>query len=259
MNTSQRNENLTRAQREQKAYDEDGVWIKSHAWHTHFQHVFESPNTTRYDQFFFETMKRQAHNKRVLEIGCAEGNVAQQVFKFDPAYLKGIDISQESIRAAKQREIPNRMEFVQGDVGEGLDSSFDLIFGRSILHHLDYRSVLRSLYSNSLNDGGVMVFMEPLGSNPFIKLYSVFSNAHTPDEKSFDREDIKWLQSNFKNIGIYPINLLSLPLGMLSTYVFRSANNFMLRLADKVDAWIGEKSRASAPMFRQALIVIRKA
>jgi hypothetical protein len=100
--------------------------------------------------------------------------------------------------------------------------------------------------------------MEPLGSNPLIKLYQVFSNAHTPDEKSFDREDIKWLRSNFKNIGIYPINLLSLPLGMLSTYVFRSANNFMLRLADKVDTWIGEKSRASAPMFRQALIVIRK-
>ena len=259
MNTSQKDENLTRAQREQKAYDEDGVWIKSHTWHTRFRHVFESPNTTRYDRLFWDTVKQQAYNKRVLEIGCADGSVAQEVYRFNPAYLKGIDISQEAIRAAKQKEIPGRMEFSHGDVGEGIETKFDLIFGRSILHHLEYRSVLKSLYSKNLNDGGKMVFMEPFGSNPLIKLYSIFSNAHTPDERSFVREDVNWLRSYFTTIDIYPINLLSLPLGMLSTYVFRSADNGMLRLADKVDAWVGEKSKASAPMFRHALIVIKKA
>lgn len=154
MTESQKEENLTRAQREQKAYDEDGVWAKSHAWHTRFRHVFESANTAKYDRLFFEIIKRQAYNKRVLEIGCADGTVAQEIYKFSPAYLKGIDISQEFIRAAKQKEIPNKMEFAHGDVGEGVESRFDLIFGRSILHHLEYRSVLKSLYSNNLNDGG---------------------------------------------------------------------------------------------------------
>jgi len=258
MSTTQRDEKLTRAQREQKAYDEDGVWIRSHEWHTRFKHVFESPNTTRYDRLFFEIIRQQAHNKRVLEIGCADGTVAQEIYKFNPAYLRGIDISQESIRAAKQKEIPNRMEFFHGDVGEGIESKFDLIFGRSILHHLEYRSVLKSLYLNSLNDGGEMVFMEPFGSNPLIKLYSIFSNAHTPDEKSFVREDINWLRRNFNTVDIYPINLFTLPLGMLSTYIFPSADNVMLRLADKIDAWVGEKSKASAPMFRHSLIVIKK-
>lgn len=104
-----------------------------------------------------------------------------------------------------------------------------------------------------------MVFMEPFGSNPLIRLYGAFSNAHTPDEKSFMSEDINWLRTTFSAIDIYPINLFSLPLGMLSTYIFRSADNVMLRMADKVDTWIGEKSKASAPMFRHALIVIKKA
>ena len=255
---SDNTESLTRAQREQKAYDEDGVWARSHSWHYRFRHVFESPNTTRYDRLFFDLIARQARNKRVLEIGCGDGSVAQEVFKFDPAYLNGIDISEDFIRIAKRKEVPNQLEFSHGDVGEGLASRFDLIFGRSILHHLEYRSVLKLLYANNLNEGGQMIFMEPLGSNPLIKLYHMFSHAHTPDERPFEREDLKWFRENFARIDLHPINLLSFPLGILSTHIFSSANNFLLNLADRVDTWLGEKAKIGVPLFRQTLIVIRK-
>jgi 2-polyprenyl-3-methyl-5-hydroxy-6-metoxy-1,4-benzoquinol methylase len=38
-------------------------------------------------------------------------------------------------------------------------SSYDLIIGRAVLHHVDYQQVLRQLYDNNLNPGGKMFFI----------------------------------------------------------------------------------------------------
>ncbi|NJL52516.1 MAG: hypothetical protein HC930_10405 [Hydrococcus sp. SU_1_0] len=63
-----------------------------------------------------------------------------------------------------------------------------MIFGRAILHHLDYQEVLGRLYRDNLNPGGVMIFMEPLGSNLLLRLYwQLAKEAHTPDENLYAR------------------------------------------------------------------------
>lgn len=144
----------TRADRERKAYDEEGIWDRAHSWHLRFLHVFESPNTLRYERLFNETIRSAIKNKRALEIGCGDGIVAEQVFEFGPSYLFGIDISQEYVNAAKLRERKGRLEFVCADVSTAINSKFDLIYGRSILHHIDYRETLKSLYDKNLNRGG---------------------------------------------------------------------------------------------------------
>ena len=48
-----------------------------------------------------------------------------------------------------------------------LDQNFDVIFGNSILHHLDSENAANSLH-NLLNKNGRFLFLEPLGYNPLI-------------------------------------------------------------------------------------------
>jgi 2-polyprenyl-3-methyl-5-hydroxy-6-metoxy-1,4-benzoquinol methylase len=249
----------TRAEREQKSYDEDRLWDLSHSWHSRFPHVFDSPNTLRYDRQFDETIRSHALGKRALEIGCADGLIAKRVLDFGAAYVLGIDVSHEFIGRAKRLEVPGRLEFRCADVLQTVEGTYDVIFGRSILHHIDYKEALSNLYRRNLNPGGIMVFMEPLGSNPLIKLYHLVArSAHTPDEKSFDRNELQWFTETFPGTRIHPFNLLSFVTGLGSHILFRTANNPMLRLADTADEWLARHAPRLSPYYRHCLIEINK-
>ena len=249
----------TRAERERKSYDEDGVWDSSHAWHSRFPHVFKSPNSARYDRRFEETIRSHVIGKRALEIGCGDGLTAQKVSAFGAAYVLGVDVSQDFIAKARRLEVPGRLEFRCADALRSVDGSYDVIFGRSILHHIDYKEGLYEVYSRNLNAGGVMVFMEPLGSNPLIKLYHLLAgSAHTPDEKSFNRKELRWFADTFPRIRIYPFNFLSFVAGLGSHLVFDAADNAILRMADVADEWLACRVPPVRPYYRHCLIEIDK-
>lgn len=250
----------TRAKREQRAYDEDRVWERSNTWHARFRHVFESPNTLRYEDLFRRLVATRSVERRVLEIGCGDGAMAEQIAGFGASYVLGIDISSESVATARPREVADRLEFRQGDVQQPLDPAltFDLIIGRSILHHIDYRPTLRLLYDRTLAPGGTMAFMEPLGSNPLVRIYHALGRAHTPDEASFERADLEWFRRTFRHIALYPINLLSFPLGVVSSRLLSNPDNVVLRFADRIDVWIAGHVRSAIPYYRHLLLVIDK-
>jgi SAM-dependent methyltransferase len=250
---------LTRAERERKAYDEQGLWETSNKWHARFSHVFLSPNSKRYDDLFYRLIGDHIAGKRALEVGCADGSTTKQAFELGAQYALGIDVSQDFILRAKCFERPGQLEFRCADVANAIVGTFDLIFGRSILHHIDYRSVLKNLFDNNLTAGGLMVFMEPLGANPLITLYALLArSAHTADEKSFLRADLQWFKSNYANAKIYPFNLLSFPAGILSSLVFKSPDNLLLRVSDRVDEWLAQNVDFLSPYFRHCLVVVRK-
>ncbi len=73
------------------------------------------------------------------------------------------------------------------------DGTFDLIFGRSIIHHLSIergREELRRL----LKTGGRAIFIEPQGMNPLINLYRRLTPAaRTPDEHPLTTRDVQRL------------------------------------------------------------------
>ena len=53
--------------------------------------------------------------------------------------------------------------------------------------------------------------MEPLGTNPLINIYRKFTpNARSPDEHPFKSEDIKLINSIFKNVEIKYYGFLTL-------------------------------------------------
>lgn len=250
---------LSRSEREKAAYDEQGVFERSHGWHVRFKHVFDCPNTVEHERAFSERVKADIAGKRVLEIGCGDGSHAEQLLSFGAAYVYGIDISEKFIARAKERGIPGRLEFAERDAIDPVGGTFDIIFGRAILHHLDYRPVLKRLHDRNLSPDGFMIFMEPLGAHPLIRLFhAVARSAHTRDERPFYREDLCWLRDSFARLEILPVNFLSLPFGLLSSLVFERADNLMMRVCDKADRWLAAHVPPLVPSFRQAILVIGK-
>jgi len=250
---------MSRAEREKAAYDEQGVFERSHGWHVRFKHVFESPNTLRQERAFHAIATDGIAGRRVLEIGCGDGAHAAELSAAGADYVLGIDIAETFIARALERAVPGRLEFRSADASQPLDGRFDVVYGRAILHHLDYRIVLQRLYRENLAAGGVMVFMEPLGSSLLIRLFhALVPSAQTPDEKPFDRGDLRWLRRTFPRLEVLPINYLSFPLGLVSSFLFARPDNALLRLADAVDVWLGRSVPPLVPQFRQAIFVIRK-
>jgi SAM-dependent methyltransferase len=225
-----------RARREQEAYDEGRVMDVSFAWHMRVRHVLEGPNTMRGEQRFDALLRRHAAGGRVLDVGCAEGVSTLALLDAEPAYVLGIDTSTRFIESARRHEQPGRVEFVVGDVTQPLEGTFDLIFGRSILHHIDWRPFVHRVYEHNLAPGGALVFMEPVGSNLFSKAFhALVRQAHTPDERPFMLDDQRWLRESFAQAELVPINYLSFPAGILSSFVFSAPDNRLMRAADRVD------------------------
>jgi SAM-dependent methyltransferase len=248
-----------RADRERRAYDEGAVDAAMQRWHGRFPHVFACPNTVRHEAIFEEETRQAVVARRVLEVGCGPGHHAARLLQLGARHVRAIDVSAHEVAKARERyELPGRLEFAVADATEGIEGRFDAIFGRSILHHIDYRRFLTQAYAGSLERGGTMLFMEPLGSNVLIRLYTALvAAAHTEDERSLMPEDLDWLRTSFPHVEIRPINYISLPLAIASSLVWPSPDNAVLRWADRVDAALELRPRI-APRFRQAAIVIRK-
>jgi SAM-dependent methyltransferase len=250
---------MSRSDREKKAYDEDGIWDHSHRWHMRFAHVFETPNTARMETVFEKLVDDRSRGKRVLEIGSGPGVTAEKIISGGAAYLLGVDVSEKFVALSKEREKPGVMEFKVHDVHAPLEGRFDLVFGRAILHHVDFEKVLKRLYQENLNPGGSMVFVEPLGRNLLLKAYyRLVPKAHTPDERPFFPKDLRWLEKNLPGFRVLPINYLSLPAGIISSLFFPNPDNFLTRAADQADRWIAKNLRFMIPRFRSAIFLFEK-
>src|SRR6266498_5134834 len=123
------------------------------------------------------------HGKRILEIGCGGGLIAALLAK-SGAQVTAFDLSPASVQVAKKRSTINNtgVDFLVS-AGEYLpfaDESFEIEFGKSILHHLDIETGKHDLY-RILRKGGKAVFTEPMGMNPiltFARKYVPYPHKH---------------------------------------------------------------------------------
>ena len=252
-----------RSQREKASVDCSEIYQNSEQWHQKFSHVFQCPNTLRHEETLKDLISSHVPGKRVLDIGCGYGGSSLDFLNRQASYVRGIDISERFIASAKGFAIAhsldeNCLEFTQHDISQPIEGQYDVIFGRAILHHLDYREVLARLYTDNLNPGGIAIFMEPLGSNLLLRLYwQIAQNAHTPDESPFMREDLDWLKNRFASFSLIPINYFSLPLGILSSKLFSRPDNWLLGVSDFLDTKLA-KICFLQPNYRQAIFLINK-
>jgi len=134
-----------------------------------------------------------AKNADVLEYGCGSAVQGHRI-AVRAKSLTGIDISDVAIAnaetAAKNQGLTNtRYEAMNAEDMTFADGSFDLIFGRGIVHHLDLDRCFASV-ARVLRPGGTALFWEPLGHNPILNRYrDATPYARTPDEHPLLKRD----------------------------------------------------------------------
>ncbi len=177
-----------------------------------FYHVFGA-STEHYERQLTEL---GGTGKRALEYGCGDGQWSYAYFLAERgADVTGIDISDVAIQLA-QKEADRRglrkakFQMMNAEQMEFADSSFDLICGSAILHHLDLERSYAEL-ARVLTPDGAAVFSEPLGHNPAINWYRHRTpELRTPDEHPLRMGDVRLAQEYFGRVEMKSFYLLSL-------------------------------------------------
>ncbi len=142
---------------------------------------------------------------KVLDFGCGHGMAAvalarkgADVVAFDvsPAYLEEARLRADANGASIELVLANgeRLPFA--------DRSFDRIWGNAILHHLDLGAAGNEI-ARILRPGGIAVFCEPLGENPFLN----WARKHLPypgKQRTRDEQPLRWQQIDVLR-KIFPI------------------------------------------------------
>ena len=144
-------------------------------------------------------------NIKILDIGCGMGHFLYYLSKKGYKNIKGIDICQEQVDAAKKivpgdiRQIPDLKSYF-AESGE----TFDMITMNDVLEHLDKKEILETLkmVRTSLNPSGVFICRVPNMSNIF-GVY-LFYNDFT-HEAAFTEYSIGQILglAGFEDINVY--------------------------------------------------------
>ena len=136
--------------------------------------------------------------KRVLEICCHDGEYGTILAKLG-AHVDAVDIAEPLIEQARRRAelngVSDRFHPQVMSVHEMKfpDETFDVVFGKASLHHLDLRAA-RDEVRRVLKPGGVGIFAEPIVFSPLLRtlrpLTPVSISRESPDERQFTPEDI---------------------------------------------------------------------
>ena len=205
-------ENLqNRVDREKASYDEGHVLEESSKLQARFLHVFQNPNARACENYYQEHVAQATQGGVVLNTGCYNGDELMRTLpQHRPKKIVGIDISEKGIMEAKEK-YGSKAEFHVMDAHELKfpDNSFDLVVGRSILHHLDFEKGIAEL-KRVLKPGGHAIFIEPLRDNPGAKLFrAITPKARTQDELPLSRKQIAWANNQFDGNFHGYFNLLS--------------------------------------------------
>jgi 2-polyprenyl-3-methyl-5-hydroxy-6-metoxy-1,4-benzoquinol methylase len=249
----------TAVESERAAYDEGAVLERSNAWVQRVHHVLETPNTVRGERLFARLIAESVRNGgRVLDIGCATGQTARQAVELGASEVLAVDLSRRFLEEAERLgDGEGKIEYRLHDLHDPLDGRFDLVVGRAVLHHIDWRSFLQRTFTENLHPGGQMVFMEPMTHPMTVAFHRLVRSAHTPGEYPLSQRDVRWLEQTFTQCRVHPINFLSFPAGVLSSYLFRTPDNALTRATDAIDRRLAGR-RSLRGYGRQGILEIEK-
>ncbi len=158
------------------------------------------------------------HGMQVIEYGCGLGKLTVLLAR-SGAQVTAFDLSEASVEVARKRArmvgVEDRITFTIAP-GEYLpfdDASFDIAFGKAVLHHLEPEAGAREL-ARILKPGGRAAFSEPLGTNPVVQ----FVRDHVPYPHKHDRgadiplrrQDIDAWMAPFESAELRGVQLFSM-------------------------------------------------
>ena len=134
------------------------------------KHFYEQKQYTQeYLLPYFQKYIPDFQNKRVLEVGCAEGGLLDS-FQSIGMDVYGLELSPERANLAKEKN--SRLNILVGDITDPeliskIGKKFDLIIMREVIEHVrDKESAFNNL-NDLLNDGGYLFISFPPKRSPF--------------------------------------------------------------------------------------------
>lgn len=200
---------------------------------------------------------RRKDGGKFLEIGCRTWPDFLGHQGVRPSELYCINISEAELDTGRARlhETSLRPIFKVMDAHnlEFEDGYFDAVFGTGILHHLDLDRSLNEI-RRVLKPDGLMVFGEPLDNNPVGRLVRRLSpHLRTPDEQALRHQELARIQESF-DCTFHFEEMLSVPFGVLSRFLFKEPDNRLTRAAFKADEALLARFPRLGFYFRSVLI-----
>ncbi len=185
------------------------------------------------DSFLWSSLG-DLRGKRLLEIGCGDGEGTLR-FARAGALVTGIDISGGMVELTRKKVddagVGERVITIQMG-GEDLDfpeGHFDLVYGHSILHHLNL-DVAAPRIARILKVGGMGAFLEPLNYNPVLNAFRYMTpQRRTATERPLEFVQIKDMAKHFDSWEHREFYLFSL-VAFFWYYVIKSKRIFQRTL-----------------------------
>jgi SAM-dependent methyltransferase len=241
-----------RVKREQSAYDEG---LRRGAYNTVFRHTHYLSRQKR-RRIVAELLRSVPHGT-VLELGAVGWLPFLEENAIVPDSLVCINISQreldQGVAAARHTRLQPNFQLMDAHRLAFPDHHFDVVFGISILHHLEFETALHEL-RRVLKPGGLVLFAEPLDNNPIARLVRRLTpRARTEDERPFRHGELALMRRYF-DCTFYFEQFLSVPLGLLSGLLQRHPDNLLTRAALRLDGSLVQALPKLGPYYRHVLI-----
>lgn len=153
---------------------------------------------------------------RVLDYGCGHGMAAVAMarrgarvtaFDLSPGYVD------ETRHRARANGVTIQLAAADAEHLPFADASFDRVWGNAVLHHLDIARAAPEL-RRVLAPGGLAVFCEPWGENPFLtwarRRLPYPGKGHTPDEQPLRQRHLPILRAVFPRLEVEGHQFLSM-------------------------------------------------
>ena len=188
---------------------------------------------------FFEFLEKNSINSEILDYGCGVGHFLKNVIRFNPKKITGIDISEVSIQKAKDaiKNLKSQAELMVDNCEKTKfkSESFDIVYGSGILHHLDMTACINEIH-RILKPGGKFLFIEPLGTNPFINFYRKLTpNSRSKDEHPLINQDFDLIEGKFKKTKIKYYGILIL---FFFPFYLSPKNSIVFKLLKNCDQFL---------------------
>ena len=183
--------------------------------------------------FFKDAAVSLGRGKEVLEFGSGLGRLSRRLADV-AASVVGIDISPVAVDLARGGGIRSglRYEVMDAEATQFDDASFDLVVGKSVLHHLDLDRACKEV-RRLVRTGGAALFLEPLATHAAIRLFRWLTpRLRSADEHPLTRRDLRRLARYFSIRRLHYFHILSVFVGPI---VHRAFGRWLAEALARVD------------------------
>lgn len=181
----------------------------------------------------------------ILDIGCGTG-ILYEILKEEKLECKyvGIDLSESMIEVGKKRYPGIDLQVMDSENLDFKDKSFDIVFMRSVLHHLPHP--VKAIQEMSRVSRGVVLISEPSKNilTEFPRyLAKKFTSHFDPEHTHYSKKELKTLlqQGNITDFKLYHFGYLAYPWGFTDILPFANLLPlFILKILFKLDLLIAK-------------------